>query len=96
MKVIVIGGGPAGLVTLKFLATAHQFYKQITPIDVQLFEAEDDIGGTFKYRVWDKSEVCISDLIFVRASCSHPSSWSRQSSSLPSPTFASAKTLPTF
>lgn len=66
MKVIVIGGGPAGLVTLKFLATAHQFYKQITPIDVQLFEAEDDIGGTFKYRVWDKSEVRISNLIFVR------------------------------
>ncbi|KAK1828905.1 hypothetical protein QBC39DRAFT_141876 [Podospora conica] len=59
MKVIVIGGGPAGLVTLKFLATAHQFYPELEPIDVQLFEAEDDIGGTFKYRVWDKSEVRI-------------------------------------
>lgn len=80
MKVIVIGGGPAGLVTLKFLATAHEFYNKITPIDVQLFEAEDEIGGTFKYRVWDKSEVRISSLIFVPADCSFPFSWSRQSS----------------
>jgi len=99
MKVIVIGGGPAGLVTLKFLATANEFYTQLTPIDVQLFEAEDDIGGTFKYRVWDKSEVRICPPLLALAECSHvvcPPSWSRQSSSPPSPTFASAGMLPTF
>jgi dimethylaniline monooxygenase (N-oxide forming) len=72
MKVIVIGGGPAGLVTLKFLATAHDFYQQqLAPIDVQLFEAEDEIGGTFKYRVWDRSEVGICPPLLAPAECSH-------------------------
>ncbi|KAK0638502.1 dimethylaniline monooxygenase [Cercophora newfieldiana] len=60
MKVIVIGGGPAGLVTLKFLATAHNFYPDIKPIEVQLFEAEDSLGGTFKYRVWEGAELVSS------------------------------------
>ena len=69
MKVVVVGGGPAGLVTLKFLATAHEYYPDLKAVDVQLFEAEDDIGGTFKYRVWDKSEVRI-----CKAS---PCSWPR-------------------
>ena len=70
MKVIVIGGGSAGLVTLKFLATAHRFYPDLKPIDVQLFEGEDDIGGTFKYRVWDKSEVCDMTSPLAVGSCS--------------------------
>ncbi|KAK0614499.1 dimethylaniline monooxygenase [Immersiella caudata] len=59
MKVIVIGGGPGGLVTLKHLATAHNFF-DIKPIDVQLFEAEDSLGGTFKYRVWAGAELVSS------------------------------------
>lgn len=57
LKVIIIGGGPSGLATLKFLAVAHHFYPDIQPVDVQLFEAEDRIGGTFSYRVWKDAEV---------------------------------------
>lgn len=56
MKVAVIGGGPAGLVTLKFLATAHEFFP-IPPIETMLFEAESEIGGTFVYRVYEDAEV---------------------------------------
>ena len=50
MKVIVIGAGASGLVTLKYLTTAHKFF-DIKTLDVQLFEGEESIGGTFKYRV---------------------------------------------
>lgn len=60
MKVAVIGGGPAGLSTLKFLANAHHFFP-IPRIEVRLFEAEAKIGGTFVYRVYEDAEVC-SDL----------------------------------
>jgi dimethylaniline monooxygenase (N-oxide forming) len=56
MKVAVVGGGPAGLATLKFLVTAHKFFP-IPPIEVRLFEAEDDIGGTFVHRVYEDAEV---------------------------------------
>ncbi|KAM3549322.1 hypothetical protein ARSEF4850_008922, partial [Beauveria asiatica] len=55
MKVAVVGGGPAGLVTLKFLATAHLFF-DIPPLDVRLLEAEDEIGGTFVARVYEDAE----------------------------------------
>lgn len=57
MKVAVVGGGPAGVATLKFLATAHLFFP-IPPIDVRLFEAEPEIGGTFTQRVYEDAEVC--------------------------------------
>ncbi|KAJ0131894.1 Copper-containing nitrite reductase [Fusarium oxysporum f. sp. albedinis] len=50
MKVAVIGGGPAGLATLRFLAHAHEYFP-IPPIEVRLFEAESQIGGTFSYRL---------------------------------------------
>lgn len=43
--VVVVGAGPAGLVTLKTLL------EQATPeldYDPIILEAEDDIGGTFK------------------------------------------------
>lgn len=56
MKVAVVGGGPAGLTTLKFLATAHTFFP-IPPLQVRLFESEDDIGGTFVHRVYEDAEV---------------------------------------
>lgn len=57
MKVAVIGGGPAGLATLKFLATAHLYFP-IPPLEVRLFEAEGEIGGTFVRRVYEDAEVC--------------------------------------
>lgn len=62
LKVVVIGGGPSGLASLKFLATAHHYYPDLEPINVQLFEAEDRIGGTFSYRVWRDAEVSLSNM----------------------------------
>jgi dimethylaniline monooxygenase (N-oxide forming) len=56
MKVAVIGGGPAGLTTLKFLLEAHNYFP-IPPIEARLFEAESEIGGTFVYRVYEDAEV---------------------------------------
>ncbi|KAM0417049.1 hypothetical protein ACHAPT_012955 [Fusarium lateritium] len=59
MKVAVVGGGPAGLATLKFLAYAHEYFP-IPPIEVRLFESEPDIGGTFSYRVYEDAELVSS------------------------------------
>jgi dimethylaniline monooxygenase (N-oxide forming) len=56
MKVAVVGGGPAGLATLRFLAHAHDYFP-IPPIEGRLFEGEKDIGGTFSYRVYEDAEV---------------------------------------
>jgi dimethylaniline monooxygenase (N-oxide forming) len=55
MRVAVIGGGPAGLVTLKYLTTAHE-YHVVDPIETRLFEAKDSIAGTFRYRVYEDAE----------------------------------------
>ena len=59
MKVAVIGGGPSGLTTLKFLSEAHKYFP-IPPITARLFEAEPTIGGTFVYRVYEDAEVFYS------------------------------------
>ncbi|KAF5024325.1 hypothetical protein F66182_3602 [Fusarium sp. NRRL 66182] len=59
MKVAVIGGGPAGLATLKFLAHAHEYFP-IPRIEVRLFEAEHHVGGTFAYRVYEDAELVSS------------------------------------
>ncbi|KAI1018402.1 hypothetical protein LB503_005734 [Fusarium chuoi] len=59
MKVAVIGGGPAGLATLRFLAHAHEYFP-IPPIQARLFEAESQIGGTFSYRVYEDAELVSS------------------------------------
>ncbi|RFU24649.1 hypothetical protein B7463_g11692, partial [Scytalidium lignicola] len=55
MKVAVIGGGAGGLVTLKYLTQAPQFLPT-KRIDIRLFEAQDAIGGTFRYRSYEDSE----------------------------------------
>jgi dimethylaniline monooxygenase (N-oxide forming) len=50
MRVVVIGAGPAGLVTCKSLleaATADY------PFDPLILEQEDAIGGTFRYRSYE-------------------------------------------
>ncbi|KAK7418686.1 hypothetical protein QQZ08_011160 [Neonectria magnoliae] len=59
MKVAVIGGGPAGLVTLKFLVEAHKYFP-IPPIEARLFEIEPEIGGTFVYRTYEDAELVSS------------------------------------
>jgi dimethylaniline monooxygenase (N-oxide forming) len=56
MKVAVIGGGPSGLVTLKYLLEAHAF-SPIEPIEARLFESESSVGGTFKHRSYEAAEV---------------------------------------
>jgi hypothetical protein len=57
MKVAIIGAGPSGLTTLKYLATAHEYFSGLEPITVRLFEDEQEIGGTFRYRTYRDSEV---------------------------------------
>lgn len=57
MRIAVIGGGPSGLTTLKYLITAHEYFP-ISPIEAVLFEAEAEIGGTFRYRSYEDAEVC--------------------------------------
>ncbi|KAK3695718.1 hypothetical protein B0T22DRAFT_418541 [Podospora appendiculata] len=58
MRVAVIGAGPSGLVTLKYLLTAHQFL-DTEPIEVVLFEAEDAVGGTFAHRTYEEAEASL-------------------------------------
>jgi len=59
MRVAIIGAGPSGLVTLKYLQTAHQFL-DIDPIEAVLFEAEDSMGGTFAHRTYEDAELVSS------------------------------------
>ncbi|KAL6855451.1 hypothetical protein ACO1O0_006598 [Amphichorda felina] len=59
MKVAVIGGGASGLVTLKFLLHAHEYFP-IPPVEARLFEADGDIGGTFVQRIYEDAELVSS------------------------------------
>ncbi|KAG5819258.1 hypothetical protein H9Q74_009581 [Fusarium xylarioides] len=59
MRVAVIGAGPGGLVTLKYLKEAHQFFN-IDPIEVRLFEREGAVGGTFTQRTYEDAELVSS------------------------------------
>ena len=63
MRVAVIGGGPSGLVTLKYLITAHKFFGG-EAIEARLFESEGSIGGTFKHRSYEDAEVSQKNLLF--------------------------------
>lgn len=59
MKVAVIGGGPSGIVTLKYLLNAH-LSLHTRPIEARLFESEDSVGGTFYARTYEDAEVCLT------------------------------------
>ncbi|KAK3331488.1 hypothetical protein B0H66DRAFT_507303 [Apodospora peruviana] len=59
MRVAVIGAGPSGLATLKYLQTAHRFL-ETDQIEAVLFEAEDAIGGTFAHRTYEDAELVSS------------------------------------
>lgn len=50
MKVVIIGAGPAGLVTCK---TLLELATEDFPFDPIVFEQEDDLGGTFRYRTYE-------------------------------------------
>ncbi|KAL1715056.1 hypothetical protein EV715DRAFT_208317 [Schizophyllum commune] len=71
--VVIIGGGPSGLVTLKTLLENRTEEHPFSPI---LLEQEDDIGGTFRYRSYENSNLvsskqltCFSDF---RMPLTHP------------------------
>ncbi|KAK3681099.1 hypothetical protein B0T22DRAFT_434837 [Podospora appendiculata] len=59
MKVAVIGAGPSGLVTLKYLLSSHSFLGA-EPIEARLFESEGAIGGTFYARTYEDAELVSS------------------------------------
>ncbi|KAG8666648.1 hypothetical protein FPOAC2_11764 [Fusarium poae] len=59
MRVAVIGGGPSGLVTLKYLLQAH-LSLGCDPIEARLFELDDTIGGAFATRVYEDAELVSS------------------------------------
>ncbi|KAF5627083.1 dimethylaniline monooxygenase 2 [Fusarium sp. NRRL 52700] len=59
MRVAVIGAGPGGLVTLKYLKEAHKFFN-IDPVEVRLFEREAAVGGTFTQRTYEDAELVSS------------------------------------
>lgn len=58
LRVAVIGGGPAGLVTLKTLLEAQTTFPGVT-IEAHLFEEHDDIGGVFSHQVYEGAEVSV-------------------------------------
>lgn len=67
MRVAVIGAGPSGLVTLKYLKTAHHFFPG-KPVEAVLFESESVVGGTFAQRTYEDAEVYTPDPVaYIRA-----------------------------
>ena len=56
MRVAVIGAGPSGIATLKYLLEAHKFL-DIEPIEAICFEGEAELGGTFFARSYEDSQV---------------------------------------
>lgn len=58
MRVAVIGGGPSGIVTLKYLIEAHRSLG-CEPIEAWLFEFQPQIGGAFTARVYEDAEVIL-------------------------------------
>ncbi|KAK3374621.1 hypothetical protein B0H63DRAFT_548881 [Podospora didyma] len=59
VRVAVIGGGPSGLVTLRYLVTAHSFLGT-APIEAKLFESESAVGGVFHARTYEDAELVSS------------------------------------
>lgn len=59
LKVAIIGAGPSGLVTARFLLHAHTFFPGVPPIDVTIFEQSDRVGGAFQLRVYEGAEVSV-------------------------------------
>jgi dimethylaniline monooxygenase (N-oxide forming) len=62
MKVAVIGGGPSGLVMLKYLIRAH-LSLNCDPVEARLFELDNSIGGAFAHRTYEDVEVSIGSIV---------------------------------
>jgi cation diffusion facilitator CzcD-associated flavoprotein CzcO len=66
---LVIGGGPAGLVSLKYLKNHTTWIDSEEPL---LVEQESEIGGTFRWRAYENAELvsskqltCFSDFRYA-------------------------------
>ena len=59
MKVAIIGAGPSALVTAKTLLEAADAHPDFKP-SITIFEAEADIGGTFRYRSYSNATLVSS------------------------------------
>ena len=63
MRVAVIGGGPSGLVQLKYLNEAHKHFPSTPPFEAKLFEAYDNIGGVFYHHSYEEGELVSSKFL---------------------------------
>lgn len=94
MKIAVIGGGPSGLVTLKYLTQAHEFLN-CEPVEARLFDYQPQVGGTFSARVYEDAEVRMrsgqAQILYQMLTTFQ--SWSRQSNLLHSQTFDAQEVL---
>lgn len=93
IKVAVIGGGPGGITTLKTLLEGPSNPLYAVPsseVEVVLFEAESELGGTFRYRQYENGTLvsssfltCFSDFRHWRPhepqAKSNPGEWERHS-----------------
>lgn len=59
MRLAIIGAGPSALVTAKTLLEAAESDSTFRP-SITIFEAEDDIGGTFRYRSYSNATLVSS------------------------------------
>ena len=61
MRVAVIGGGPSGLVQLKYLQEARKRFN--VDIEARLFESHDSIGGIFYHHSYEEGEMVSSKFL---------------------------------
>ncbi|KAM3450858.1 hypothetical protein NHJ6243_009718 [Beauveria neobassiana] len=73
MRIAVIGGGPSGLVTLKYLCEAQKSLG-CEPVEVVLFEYQDGVGGTFLGRAYEDAELVSSKQLTCFSDFRHQSS----------------------
>ncbi|KAI1080722.1 FAD/NAD(P)-binding domain-containing protein [Whalleya microplaca] len=59
MRIAIIGAGPSGLVTLKYLLAAEKTLGT-KHVEVRLFESESSVGGTFLARMYEDAELVSS------------------------------------